>query len=181
MEFLEKNLEDIIFETANNELNNRGLYIFGKKFRQLKIGNYGVCDIMTCDINREPDGCCNNDGNCNECKGKVCIKVKGIDIKVLELKQSKIGVSAFLQGIRYCKGVLDYLEKRKFDLDKIRLNLILIGRDIDKSSDFIYISDVINQYGSGYSFDLEYYLYKYEFDGIKFEQISGYSLINKGF
>ena len=46
---------------------------------------------------------------------------------------------------------------------------------------FIYISDVINQYGSGYSFNLEYYLYKYEFDGIKFEQISGYSLINKGF
>lgn len=35
MDFIEKNLEDIIFETPNEILIDRVLYICGKKFRQV--------------------------------------------------------------------------------------------------------------------------------------------------
>jgi hypothetical protein len=47
MNFLEKNLEDIIFETHENKLRDRGLEISGKKLRQLRIGNYGIADMIT--------------------------------------------------------------------------------------------------------------------------------------
>lgn len=47
MNFLEKNLEDIIYETNNKYLRERGLFINGIKKRQLRIGNYGIADIVT--------------------------------------------------------------------------------------------------------------------------------------
>ena len=49
MKFLEKDLEEIIFETSNKELNERGLFVYGKKYRQLRIGNYGVADLVVVD------------------------------------------------------------------------------------------------------------------------------------
>ena len=52
MNFLEKNLEDIIFETDNVDLRKRDLFIFGKKKRQVRIGNYGTCDTMVVKVNQ---------------------------------------------------------------------------------------------------------------------------------
>ena len=49
MKFLEKNLEDIIWEASNEKLQERGLNISGKKLRQLRIGNYGIADLVTFD------------------------------------------------------------------------------------------------------------------------------------
>lgn len=51
-DFLEKTLEDIIFETSNDDLKERGLWICGNKKRQVKIGNYGIADLITCNIER---------------------------------------------------------------------------------------------------------------------------------
>lgn len=47
MKFLEKDLEDIIFNADNESLQSRGLEIRGFKKRQLNIGNYGIADIVT--------------------------------------------------------------------------------------------------------------------------------------
>ena len=47
MKFLEKDLEDIIFEAPREELAKRGLHIEGKMYRQLRIGNYGIADLVT--------------------------------------------------------------------------------------------------------------------------------------
>ena len=40
MDFLEKDLEDIIYNASNEQLDKRGLRVRGKRFRQLRIGNY---------------------------------------------------------------------------------------------------------------------------------------------
>ena len=48
MSFLEKDLEDIIFETDNDLLFEHGLFIDGQKKRQVRIGNYGIADLITC-------------------------------------------------------------------------------------------------------------------------------------
>jgi hypothetical protein len=57
MDFLEKDLEDIIFDSPNEELRKRGLNIWGKKKRQLNIGNYGRADIITYDKEMDSSYC----------------------------------------------------------------------------------------------------------------------------
>ena len=47
MRFLEKDLEQIIHESGMDQLNERGLPIDGKMFRQMRIGNYGIADLIT--------------------------------------------------------------------------------------------------------------------------------------
>jgi len=47
MNFLEKNLETILIETPNELLRNRGLKIYGKKRNQVRLGNYGIADLIT--------------------------------------------------------------------------------------------------------------------------------------
>lgn len=56
MEFLEKDLEDIIWEAYQSEygkyeLFNKGLAISGKMYRQVNLGDYGILDLMTVSIN----------------------------------------------------------------------------------------------------------------------------------
>jgi hypothetical protein len=172
MDFLEKNLEDIIFETDNELLSKRGLCIGGTKKRQVNIGNYGIADIISFD--RFTD----------------CLDGKTVEyfikIRILELKKDKIDAGTFLQALKYCKGIKSYIEKRKlFTSHQILFEIILIGKKIDLSSSFIYLADFLsggdNEYCLHEYFELSVYSYSYEFDGIKFDRKHGYSLINEGF
>ena len=169
MEFLEKDLENIIWESDNEKLLDRGLCcVYGcKLYRQLKIGNYGVADLIS--VGRS---------NIYEHEEPHLI------ITVFELKKDKVGISAFLQAIRYCKGIKQYLEKRKFY--NFKLNISLIGKDIDMSGDFIYITDLIKNTCSniesfGVIDEIDFYIYKYELDGLYFDRKYEYSLIDEGF
>ena len=86
MKFLEKELEQIIWESDKAQLENRGLSLYGTLYRQKPIGNYGIADIIQVE--------------------KAYSKNKPyLIIDVLELKQEKIGISAFLQAVRYAKGI----------------------------------------------------------------------------
>lgn len=78
MQFLEKDLENIIWETNNKKLQEKGLLIEGKKFRQLRIGNYGICDILT--VQRE----------------NYYLGFSYLNITIYELKKEKAGILAFL-------------------------------------------------------------------------------------
>lgn len=132
MNFLEKNLEDIIFETPNDLLHERGFFIFGKKKRQVKIGNYGIADIITY----------------HRAGGRLFINI-------LELKKDKISTDTLLQSLNYAKGVSRYLQKRSFDFD-VSLRIKLIGREIDTNSSFCYLPDFFNSieiYTYDYGFD----------------------------
>lgn len=167
MEFLEKDLEQIIWEASDKELRERGLFLLGKRFRQLRIGNYGIADLVT--VHRQQ-------------KYEDFIYGKLI-ITVYELKKDKIGISAFLQALNYCKGISSYLEKREFS--DYTLSIVLVGKSIDSSGSFIYLTDLIGNYSDnydkGYINEINYYTYSYKIDGLSFKGESGYSLTDEGF
>lgn len=165
MKLSEKELEDIVFQSSNESLQERGLRIYGKKIRQLRIGNYGIADIVTFDRDIE------------EIEGK---DTSILNIDIVELKQDIINVQTFLQSIKYVKGITEYLEKR--DFYNFRINVILIGTKVDMSS-FVYLPDIIrfnnecnNLYGS-----LKLYKVSYDVNGINFKNLYGYKLVDSGF
>lgn len=166
MNFLEKDLEQIIYEASDFDLERAGLALYGKRFRQLRIGNYGIADLIT--VSKEfSDSPFNN----------------FLKITVYELKKDKISVSALLQAIQYCKGICDYFDKRKPNII-ITLDIILIGKEIDLSGSFVYLTDLFQT--DSYIIDrkvtsVKFYRYEYKINGLSFIKKSGYSLTNKGF
>ena len=164
MKFLEKDLEQIIWEADKEQLEERGLCLPGKLLRQFKIGKYGIADLIN--VEKQYDGPNN----------------PYLKIQIIELKQDKVGVSAFLQAMRYARGVQRYLEKRNFT--NYRLSIILIGSDIDTGGSVCFLPDLIGcytEYEASYITSLKYYTYKYKFDGLYFNEESGYKLNDEGF
>lgn len=162
MSFLEKTLEEIIFNADKNILYERGLYITGKLVRQLRIGNYGVADLVSFTRLNKYE------------RDQI-----GMHIDVYELKKDKIGVATFMQAIGYVKGIESYLKQRKYKYD-ISFSINLIGSSIENGSSFSYLTDLIPCNENGYSF-LNVFTYSYEIDGIRFKDESGYKLIDDGF
>lgn len=160
MKFLEKDLEQIIFEADNDQLQERGLEIKGKKYRQLRIGNYGIADLVTVD---------------RSFVSEFGANMHVIRITVYELKKENINVSVFLQALSYIKGIEAYLKTRTdFIFD---YKIVCVGRNIDTESTYVYLPDFICYD----SFSLENYTYSYSIDGLKFEKHENYDLKNKGF
>lgn len=159
MNFLEKNLEDIIFGTPNAKLSERGLPIKGKKKRQVRIGNYGVADLVT----MYKSSTVHN--------GKV---YSTLYVTIYELKKGVVDVNTLMQACRYKKGISQYFDKRGLFQDtSVEYNLVLVGDSIQDSGDFVYCLDTV--------YDASSYIYKYDFDGISFSEKSGWSLTNPGF
>jgi len=158
MKFLEKDLEEILEEqlstrNGNGELQEKGLYLphYMRLFRQKRIGNYGVTDLVGV------ERCGNN-----------------LNIDVIELKKENISMSSFLQATRYAKGIQRYLfGKRKIQNVSINIRIILIGKTIDTKSELVFLTDIFE--------NIDFYVYNYGFDGINFKKIDYYSLINEGF
>lgn len=168
MNFLEKDLETIIWESDNIKLQQRNFPVFGKKYRQLKIGNYGILDLLTVEKKYYPDF--------GECAYKPYL-----NITVYELKKEKVGVSTFLQALRYLKGIKTYLES-KYDFE-VKYHIVLCAKEVDIHSSFIFLTDFIEKRDipnnllnsiSTYSFD-------YGIDGINFKEHCGYNLSVTGF
>jgi hypothetical protein len=174
MDFLEKDLEEIIFSTPNEQLRKRGLNINGIKRRQVYIGNYGRADIITRETSESLDYYPNL---IHEDKEYFSFSSEKIHLfTIYELKQNKLNINSFLQAINYCKGISDYIDNNKC-LSSYNFNICLIGKEIDKSNAFCYLPDFINSS----SFSLFIYTYSYEFDGVKFKSHSQYSLTDNGF
>jgi hypothetical protein len=172
MKFLEKDLEQIIFESGRDSLENRGLSINGKLFRQLKIGNYGIADLVefTRPIYDGP---------------KRKFLVPGT-ITVYELKKENIGIASFLQALHYVKGIQTYIESKNKSKYYI-FNIVLIGRSIDLSGSFCFITDMLsinNRYYDGAYMEngtINFITYDYNINGLFFKSRSGYNLSNEGF
>jgi hypothetical protein len=158
MDFLEKDLEDIIFNALQCEegydmLNERGLDIcystehFICK-RQLKIGNYGIADLVT--LSRFT-------------KGRVFIEV-------IELKKGEVNMDAYVQANRYLTGIKRYMERFHPKLNVV-YSMTLIGRQLNRG-DWVYLIDEVEH--------LKVLTYKYDIDGITFESHSGYVLRDEG-
>ena len=162
MSFLEKDLENIIWESDNEKLREKGLEIYGKKFRQIRIGNYGIADLIT--VDRRLD----------------CYEEYFLDITVYELKKEKAGISAFLQAIRYCKGIQTYMLNKRSSI-LFKLNIVLCAKNIDTESDYIFISDLISSDEYEKICSVHNYSFNYGIDGIIFKRERNYDLIDKGF
>jgi hypothetical protein len=167
MDFLERDLEDIIFdelrfEEGYDNLSERGLNIcyspdhFVCK-RQLKIGNYGIADLVTFSrFARDTD-------SDRDSENKVFIEV-------IELKRGEINIDAYIQANRYLTGIKKYMRTYHPKL-VVSYSIVLIGRHVN-TSDWVYlIEDTKN---------LTVQTYRYELDGMKFQSHSGYSLRNDG-
>lgn len=160
MNFLESDLEQIIFSSSREELSKRGLTLRGTLKRQVKIGNYGRADLVC--FNRRLES--------------------SWDFKpeftIIELKKEKISVSSFLQAVNYLKGVSHYISTK---YPKIHLQasykIVLIGKDVDCFSSFIYLPQIL----CSDLFTLELYTYSVDLDGLKFKSHNYYQLSNPGF
>lgn len=154
MKFLEKDLETIIYETDNVLLQDRGLDVFGKKLRQLRIGNYGIADLVT--YYRENDGPFIN---------------PELVVAIYELKQNNVGIETLIQSIGYYKGIRSYL-KRKYPNLNYTINIVLVGKTFSDGN-FIYLPDIFDK--------IRVYTYDYEIDGLRFTERGGYKLVEEGF
>ncbi len=157
MNFLEKDLEILIFEASKTldgreQLRKRGLdFIFNPLHRQVDLGAYGILDLLQ--VQYETFG-----------------KQPKISIDVIELKKDEINVETFLQAIRYCTGIREYIKSRYDDAD-ISFNIHLIGKVLETKSNFCFLTDWIDYQG----FDLIFYEYKASLEvGFYFETKSGY-------
>lgn len=167
MKFLEKDLEEIIYTSGRDVLEERGLSIEGKLLRQVKIGNYGIADLI--EVTRP---IYDWDNNC-----KRTIFVPGI-ITIYELKKDQVGISAFLQSISYLKGIISYLEKRGKD-HLFDFNICIIGKTIDTSGSFCFIPDLLS-IGNMQTGHIRFMTYDFNIDGIRFKN-SSFVRINEGF
>lgn len=154
MKFLEYDLEEIIFKSDKDKLSEKGLFVQGKLMRQVRIGNYGIADLV--EYRRD---------------------AFSIYITIYELKKDKISMSAFLQAVRYAKGIERYLTKK--NNFNVVFKIVLIGKSLDFSSSLIYLPDLV--YNSENEQMLEFYTYSYDLDGISFSEQSSYCLTKEGF
>ena len=178
MNFLEKDLEQIIYEADKELLAEKGLRINGKLLRQVRIGNYGIADLLS--IERP------------YYHTYFETHLKGT-ITIYELKKDNISVSAFLQAVGYAKGVIRYMEGHPKDtqvnsIENYNINIVLIGKNIDKNSEFVYLADLLTNHFMGdnnldepFILTLQMFTYNYDFNGINFTKMENYSLVNEGF
>jgi hypothetical protein len=178
MNFLEKDLEQIIYEADKELLAEKGLRVNGKLLRQVRIGNYGIADLVSIE---RPYYHTHFEFHC---KGTITI---------YELKKENISVSAFLQAVGYVKGIMRWMEQHPKNIEIIStsnydINIVLIGKSIDKKSEFLYLADLLNTDNLGdnslldsFNLSLEMFIYDYDFNGINFTKIENYKLMNEGF
>jgi hypothetical protein len=178
MNFLEKDLEQIIYEADKELLAEKGLRVNGKLLRQVRIGNYGIADLVSIE---RPYYHTHFEFHC---KGTITI---------YELKKENISVSAFLQAVGYVKGIMRWMEQHPKNIEIIStsnydINIVLIGKNIDKKGEFLYLADLLNTDNlgdnsllDGFNLSLEMFTYDYDFNGINFTKIENYKLMNEGF
>lgn len=158
MTFLEKDLEQIIHTTDNGMLQERGLYIQGSKFRQVRLYGGKTADIV---IHIKPRYCTEDK---KHYKGTIC---------VMELKQDNIGVSTFMQALEYLWMVRCYLQEKGID-NRYNYAIIAIGKRIDNNSAYAYLPNFTQSdftktdFSDHAKFRVLNYTYSYDFDGIKF-------------
>lgn len=177
MKFLEKNLETIIYESDYDSLGKRGLYLSGNKFRQVKIGNYGIADLIYFE---RPVFYKKNDYNEHSFSHGT--------ITIVELKKDVIDIDSFTQSLRYAKGIRRYLKKKDIE-HKYKIEILLVGKSVDTSSSFVYLTDLVLDCGDIFIIDkfrippisFSIHTYSYELDGLRFNKCYDWSLKDEGF
>jgi len=175
MEYFEKTVTEIIWETDNAILKQKGLYIVsGKKFRAFKIGNYGIADILTVErtfMGNNFDSFHNENGH-------------GLLFTIYVIRDGKIGISAFLRSVSCAKGIISYLMTTRKTYFPFDLKLVLVGKELDTSGAFVYLPDIFGfdcEYKTRSVVEIDFYTYFFDIDGIHFCPEPQYKLQQEGF
>lgn len=147
MDFLEKDLEDIIWEAQSTregrkKLKSRGLDIRGKVFRQFNLGEYGIPDLVS-----------------------VYYSDRRAIITIYELKKDQINTNTLLQASRYYNAINRLASNM---LDDWRIKVCLIGRNVELNGNFTFLADMIPC--------VSMYTYEINIDGLFFTMQYGYYL-----
>ena len=140
MDFIEKDLEDIIWNASQTdigreELKNRGLEIHGKMYRQVNLGDYGRCDLLTISI----DG-------------------KNVCVHIYELKKGELSTSTLTQVLKYKRAVLDVL-LGKLHNHQVSIKCTIVGRSTNGCLERILSS-----------IEVDSLIYRYEVNGLFFDE-----------
>jgi hypothetical protein len=139
MEFLEKNLEEIIYR-HHFRMGERGLHIFGNiMLRQVNFPGYGIADLIA--IKYDVD------------------TPKTIHFEIIELKKDLIDATALMQACRY-ETAIQHLLRFKYPKLIYTTKITLIGKKIESKGDFVFLLNNCT--------NVNVYTYDYSFDGIKF-------------
>lgn len=155
MNILEKEIEDIVFESLRNnkkELLERGFHFDGslKYDRQVYLGEYGIADIVGYGTTTVSNGS------------------RWIYIHIIEIKKDQVNNGTLLQACRYARAIQRIVNKSLKNA-YVSIDISLIGKTINQSDDFVYMADIFGGVK----------LYTYSIDlvqGIKFNQHRGYFL-----
>lgn len=160
MNILEKEIEDLIWHGINHDkssLTRKGLFVSSDMIyrRQFDLGSYGISDLLGYSIRHKREG------------------RRRVDVHLLEIKKDDVNIQTLLQALRYCKGIERILKERLNGID-LNIRISLIGRRIEKDSDFIFMPDFFK--------GLELYTYHLDFNhGISFKPHSHYSQVDEKF
>jgi hypothetical protein len=150
MDFLEKDLEEILFTSDAERIVARGLHLFNHDllYRQVPLGNYGIADLIS--IRRDE---------------------YSYRIVVYELKNKVVDAAAFWQTVRYMRGVWHFLQLAGIS-NKFCVYGVSIGREISLDGNLCYLPFI----GS----DIMLFTYNYGLEGMRFNKYTGAHLTNPG-
>lgn len=162
MNFLEKNLEDILFDCLGcDDIHKqkivKGIDHYHKYIRQQRLGFYGIPDIIGLSIYTKKE------------KGVRWFEVR---IGVYELKKEEINIDTIIQASKYSRGLKYIIIKALFtrfpkltwEDVKVVNRMYLIGDYID--------SNIYNLLEFSDSIDV--YTYNYNYDGLKLNKFTQY-------
>jgi len=151
MKFLEKDLENIIYDAAQTnigreKLRERGLDLHGVTFRQVDLGDYGIADLVNIHVERSETG-------------------TYWRFSIIELKKGKIDINAVMQACRYKTALREFVLKH-FDASdySVSFNIVMIGDSIEKDNDFVFLYNFLR--------DVKIYTYDYKLSGLFFYEVS---------
>lgn len=151
MDFLEKDLEDILFNSDARTIRLRGLtcFVYNHIHRQVDLKQYGIADLITIHLNE-----------------------KHIHFHVYELKNKVLNPAAFWQIVRYIKGVQHALSKCNLKNHSLSVSGTIIGRSLDLNTDLCFLPSIMPL--------VSMYLYSYTLEGMQFDKVYN-SYTNSGF
>ena len=134
MKFLEKDLEDIIYEMSLTHegcvaLRKRGFYFSNWDFpftRQLDLGRFGKPDLI-------------------QIAGLSCGGEKMLEVNICELKRGNTSMDTFDQSLKYIRGidyVIDELGIRD-QFSSIHYSLVMVGKSHDLSDNHVYLAHML--------------------------------------
>lgn len=143
MDFLEKDLESILYYAPQLKIKERGLscFVYDTIFRQVSLGAYGISDLIT-----------------------VKYVNKFVYINIYELKNKVLSAAVFWQILKYIKGVNHFLSNFNLSNHNIIVRGIMIGRTIDAAGEFCFLPTLNS--------NIHIYTYDYNYDGILFNYIN---------